>query len=112
MLSFLSAAMISDSSPFVSQNGTENTKTKPKNEEKNMLPKEVDIRTGKDMSCTCFGYTRFVILIVGLLCMTATRANEMSFNLTVICMTSNSSIDGVIILILVDSAFHSKKTFL
>uniref|UniRef100_F1KXU7 Sialin n=2 Tax=Ascaris TaxID=6251 RepID=F1KXU7_ASCSU len=87
--------MISDSSPFVSQNGTENTKTKPKNEEKNMLPKEVDIRTGKDMSCTCFGYTRFVILIVGLLCMTATRANEMSFNLTVICMTSNSSIDGV-----------------
>uniref|UniRef100_A0A915BZF0 Major facilitator superfamily (MFS) profile domain-containing protein n=1 Tax=Parascaris univalens TaxID=6257 RepID=A0A915BZF0_PARUN len=87
--------MISDSSPFVSQGGAGNTETRPKNEEENMLSKETDIRIEEDMSCACFGYTRFVILIVGLLCMTATRANEMSFNLTVICMTSNSSIDGV-----------------
>lgn len=34
---------------------------------------------------------RYLILIITILCMTAIKSNEISFNLTVICMTSNST---------------------
>jgi hypothetical protein len=38
---------------------------------------------------------RFIVLFIAVLFLTFTRANELSFNFTVICMTSNSSINIV-----------------
>lgn len=34
---------------------------------------------------------RYAILVVTVLCLTSARSNELSFNFTVICMTSNST---------------------
>lgn len=41
------------------------------------------------------GYFRYLLLLISILCMTSTRSNELSFNFTVICMTSNSSVNNV-----------------
>ncbi|KAI1720413.1 major facilitator superfamily domain-containing protein [Ditylenchus destructor] len=40
------------------------------------------------------GYFRYLLLLISILCMTSTRSNELSFNFTVICMTSNSSVNN------------------
>uniref|UniRef100_A0A0K0EUA6 MFS domain-containing protein n=1 Tax=Strongyloides venezuelensis TaxID=75913 RepID=A0A0K0EUA6_STRVS len=37
------------------------------------------------------GFTRFFILIISILCMTAARSNELTFNFNVICMTADNS---------------------
>lgn len=38
---------------------------------------------------------RFLILFIGMVYLTSTRANELSFNFSVICMTSNLTVNGV-----------------
>uniref|UniRef100_A0A0K0EQ67 MFS domain-containing protein n=1 Tax=Strongyloides stercoralis TaxID=6248 RepID=A0A0K0EQ67_STRER len=43
----------------------------------------------------CGGYTRYLILFLSVLCMTAARSNELAFNFNVICMTSNHSLSDL-----------------
>lgn len=45
--------------------------------------------------CSGYANVRYLILIITILCMTAIKSNEISFNLTVICMTSNSTSDPI-----------------
>jgi hypothetical protein len=44
--------------------------------------------------------TRYAMLALGVLCMTSLRSNELAFNLTVICMTSNATSDVLIFVLL------------
>ncbi|VDK58036.1 unnamed protein product [Anisakis simplex] len=111
--------MTNDASPLVARNGVENNDEKElKNDDDvkvTIIDKSHEIESTKKLlheqrqtnhirvQCqkpqssykSLFGYTRFVVLVVSLLCMTAARANEMCFNLTVICMTSNSTVQGL-----------------
>lgn len=52
-----------------------------------------------DCRCDLYGHTRYLILLLALLCMSIVRCNEMLFNLTVICMSTNDTFVGVSLLV-------------